>query len=114
MAARIWGSWGGRFALASARRRIGLAGLLFIGGKLAEINLKQEGFAPGHRFGGKPYLVRDYLLQRIRLGEGPPLKLDGLADQLEVLRQDPNVSRVNAELRPGLKPGEAALDVTVA
>jgi hemolysin activation/secretion protein len=83
-------------------------------GRLTEIDLKQEGFAPGHRFGGKPMLTRDYVLGRIKLGEGPPLKLDRLADQLEVLRQDPNVSRVNAELRPGLKPGEAALDVTVA
>jgi hemolysin activation/secretion protein len=83
-------------------------------GRLTEVNLTQEGFAPGRRFGGKPFLTRDYVRDRIRLGEGPPLNLETLSERLEILRQDLNVARVNAELRPGLKPGQAVLDVTVA
>lgn len=76
-------------------------------GRLTDINLIPE---PGPRL---KYVRRGYLLQRIRPGARFPLNITALRDQLELLRQNPNVRRVNAELRPGAEPGEAYLDVAV-
>jgi hemolysin activation/secretion protein len=74
-------------------------------GKLSDIHLTRL---------GKQRLVKSYLVERIELGQGPPLNLNRLRDQLEIIRQDPNIERVNAELKPGLKPGDATLDVAIA
>jgi hemolysin activation/secretion protein len=56
---------------------------------------------------------RKYVLDRIKLGTTSPLNLVRLRDKLELLRQNANVQRINAELRPGASPGEATLDVAV-
>src|SRR3954466_4461146 len=59
-------------------------------------------------------LRRQYIISRVRLGGRAPLNLIRLRNELEVLRQNPNLTRVNAELRPGTEPGEAYLDVQLA
>jgi hemolysin activation/secretion protein len=58
-------------------------------------------------------LRNHYIISRVRLGGRTPLNIIRLKDELEVLRQNPNLTRVNAELRPGTAPGEANLDVQV-
>jgi hemolysin activation/secretion protein len=58
--------------------------------------------------------VRDgYLTSHVRRGTGPPLNLNELQDDLQLLRQNPNVAQINAELKPGTAPGDALLDLRV-
>jgi hemolysin activation/secretion protein len=63
---------------------------------------------------GNQRLRRGYIISRVQHAGKPPLNVIRLKDQLEVLRQNPNLTRINAELRPGTEPGEATLDVQVA
>ena len=82
-------------------------------GRLNQINLTET---RGKNKSGKPLPGRlnpNYVKSRIRRGASGALNIVRLNDQLELLRQDPNVRRINAELRPGLAPGESYLDVTV-
>jgi len=83
-------------------------GILFfkiIEGRLSEIHVKQV---------GQHFLRAKYLRDRIVIGSGPPLNIVDLQQKLEILRQDPNVARVNAELHPGPTAGTSILDVDVA
>lgn len=60
------------------------------------------------------HLLRDsYILDRVYLGAGPPLNIVQLKDRLELLRQDPNIEKLNAELKPGDDPGTSVLDLAV-
>ena len=56
---------------------------------------------------------RRYIVQRIQYASGPPLNILRLKDELEVLRQDPKINTINAELKPAAVAGESALDVRV-
>jgi hemolysin activation/secretion protein len=58
---------------------------------------------------GTERLHEDYVSDRLALGAGPPLNVNNLQDQLQILLQGPFVERVNAELSPGDRPGEARL-----
>ncbi len=61
---------------------------------------------------GKNRRLRDdYIKGRLREWAGQPLNLNELKEGLLLLRQNPNIKQVNAELRPGTKPGESYLDV---
>ena len=82
-------------------------------GRLNEINLTQSGGEDKARRPRPGRLNPEYVKGRIRRGADGPLNIVRLNDQLELLRQDRNVQRINAELRPGLVPGESYLDVTV-
>ncbi|HUJ11450.1 MAG TPA: ShlB/FhaC/HecB family hemolysin secretion/activation protein [Verrucomicrobiae bacterium] len=62
---------------------------------------------------GNRWLRDDYLQQRLELRAGPPLNVNQLRDGLQLLRQNPNVEQINAELQPGAEPGEAHLLVRV-
>lgn len=73
-----------------------------------------EGKLTDVRVTGTVRLRPDYVADRLRRAAAPPLDILRLQDQLELLRQDVNVRSLNAELRPGLSPGEAAIDVRVA
>lgn len=75
-----------------------------IEGKLTEVRIADA---------DKLRLRQSYLEKRIRYRSGPPFDVNQLRDQLELIRQDPNVRSINAELRPGLAPGESLLDVQV-
>ena len=71
-------------------------------GTLSEINVH-----------GNKRLKASYYSERIRLGLTGPLDLNRLRDQLEIVRQNPNVERINAQLHPGDSPGKSYLDVDV-
>jgi hemolysin activation/secretion protein len=62
---------------------------------------------------GLDRLRTEYVAGRLRLAGGPPLNASDLQDAVQILLQDPLISRVNAELGPGLRPGESRLDVRV-
>ena len=61
--------------------------------------------------GKNRHLCDDYIKGRLQLRAGPPLNLNKLKEGLLLLRQNPNVKQVNAELRPGTQAGESYLDV---
>lgn len=62
---------------------------------------------------GNRWLRTGYIEPRLTSQAGTPLNLKKLRDGLEVLRQNPNVEQVNAELQPGGLPGESELSVRV-
>lgn len=59
------------------------------------------------------WLRTTYIRDRLAVAGGEPLNLPRLRDGLQILRQNPNVEQVNADLRPGVLPGESALSVQV-
>ena len=62
---------------------------------------------------GNRWFRSGYIQKRLTLGAGPPLNVNDLQEQLRLLQQDPRIQRVNAQLRPGVRPGEGVLDVRV-
>jgi hemolysin activation/secretion protein len=79
-------------------------------GQLGEVHLTfvdSQGHPTNH-------LLREhYVLSRVKLGSTGALNLVRLKNQLELLRQDPNIRNINAELRPGAAPGQSVLDLQV-
>lgn len=72
-----------------------------------------EGELSSISLSGNHWLRDKYLLSRIRRWSDPPLNLNRLQEGLQLLRQNPNVAQINAELKPGLTPGESVLDLRV-
>ena len=62
---------------------------------------------------GTTHFLPFYLEKRLRLNAGPPLNLNPLRERLQLLLQDPRLQRLNAELKPGLRPGESVLHLRV-
>lgn len=62
---------------------------------------------------GNRWLRAGYYQERLALGAGPPLDVDALQERLQLLLEDPRIERLNAELKPGVSPAEAVLDVRV-
>jgi hemolysin activation/secretion protein len=62
---------------------------------------------------GTEGLQESYITNRLALGAGPPLNIEQLRERIQILLQDPLIERLNAELRPGLQPGDSVLDVAV-
>jgi hemolysin activation/secretion protein len=54
-----------------------------------------------------------YVRNRVERGIGTPVHTGDLRFALEVLRADPRIERVNAELLPGARPGESTLQVNL-
>jgi hemolysin activation/secretion protein len=79
--------------------------------EMAELTQREPTTQPTEK---KPWhlLNDDYVIDRVMLGAGPPLNTYQLRDQLELLRRDPNIGTVNAELAPGDVPGESVLNLT--
>lgn len=70
-----------------------------IEGKLSQVQIK-----------GLNHLREFYLRSRIaRNADEKPLNVKELQENLQLLQQNPLIKRINAELAPGLKPGEAIL-----
>ena len=59
------------------------------------------------------YLRDSYYKKRIALGAGPPVKIENLQKRLAILQEDPRIQKINAELKPGVKPGESDLTLVV-
>ena len=62
---------------------------------------------------GVQRLKIDYVRDRILLGAGPPLNVNSLQQRLLLLQQNGLIERINAELIPGIRQGESALNVVV-
>lgn len=62
---------------------------------------------------GTEHLRSAYVADRLALGGAAPLNVNALQDRLQVLLQGPFVERINAELSPGERPGEARLSAKV-
>ncbi|ETW94217.1 MAG: hypothetical protein ETSY1_35835 [Candidatus Entotheonella factor] len=58
---------------------------------------------------GNRWYRTDYLRKRLRFGLKIPLDIEFLRQQLQLLKQDPRIERLNAQLRPGDKLGEGVL-----
>lgn len=72
-----------------------------------------EGIVTEVHIEGRVWFRESYLKDRIELGTGAPFNLNPLRARLQLLLQDNRLERVNAELKPGAKLGEAVLGVTV-
>jgi len=55
-----------------------------------------------------------YISDRIALGAKFPLNVNRLQERLQLLQQDPRIERINAKLKPGVRPGQSILNVRVA
>ena len=55
----------------------------------------------------------EFIRERVELGVGPPLNAKELNDRLQIIVQEPQVARINADLQPGDRPGEANLVTNV-
>ncbi len=71
-------------------------------GKLEEIDIS-----------GTERLDPQYVERRLRRAAGPPLNVNDIQRQLRTMLDDPLISRIGAELSPGLRPGQSRLAVTV-
>jgi hemolysin activation/secretion protein len=80
----------------------GIITLQLVEGRLTGINLKGN-------FWFRPWWLRN----EIRRGAGRPLNFNKLKEGLQLLRQNPTISQINAELKPGGVPGESTLDVDI-
>lgn len=62
---------------------------------------------------GTKYFEQGYLVDRVAGDTDRPLHVPSLEERMQILLQDPLVKRLNVELGPGLRPGEARLRVAV-
>ena len=80
----------------------GVITLTIVEGRLTEIKVENN-----------KYLNDGYYRKRIEVGAGPPVKVDDLQRQLRILQEDPRINRLDANLKPGAKPGESNLNLAV-
>ncbi|MEO1466933.1 MAG: ShlB/FhaC/HecB family hemolysin secretion/activation protein [Cyanobacteria bacterium J06633_1] len=71
-------------------------------GKLEEINVS-----------GTEHLSEDYVASRIETAAGKPINVDSLLGALQLLRLDPLIDNVSAELSAGIRPGTSLLDIKI-
>ena len=81
----------------------GIVTLRIVEGRLSEIRVHPA----------TNWLRADYIRDRLARVAGPPLNMPRLEERLLMIRDNPNVARINAELEPGAAPGEGILDVRV-
>jgi len=62
---------------------------------------------------GVKWLLPGYITKRIALGAKPPLNVARLQERLQLLQQDRRIERINAKLKPGVRPGQSVLNVRV-
>ncbi|MDR4498989.1 MAG: BamA/TamA family outer membrane protein [Candidatus Scalindua sp.] len=62
---------------------------------------------------GNRWFRDSYIRKRLALGAGRPLNINSLQQSLRLLQEDSRIHQVNAELTPGLKPGESFLKAGV-
>jgi hemolysin activation/secretion protein len=78
--------------------RDGVIHYQIVEGRLAEVDVK-----------GNRWFRGGYLRSRILRGAHTPLNVRDLEQELQIIQQDPRIRRVDAELLPGERPGEARL-----
>lgn len=72
-----------------------------------------EGVLSKTNLHGNKWLRDDYIAGRLQRWSGPPLDMNKLKEGLQILRQNPNIKQLNAELQPGTVPGESVLELRV-
>ena len=72
-----------------------------------------EGTLAETKITGNRHYHTDYLAAKIARGAGRPFNVLSLREALQVLRENANVRRINAEVQPGMRLGEALLGVAV-
>ena len=81
----------------------GLLTLQVIEGTLSRINVE-----------GNYWFRSIYFTSRLQRDAGPPVNVNALQQRLQLFQTDPRIERINAELKPGERRGESALNVRVA
>ena len=71
-------------------------------GQLEEINVS-----------GTQHLSSNYVSNRIKSAAGKPINVDSLLAALQLLRLDPLIDNVSAELSAGIRPGTSLLDIKI-
>ncbi len=74
-----------------------------------------EGVLKGVRISGNRGLKDGYIKDRLELEalDKTPLNIIEIRNRLGLLKQDPHIEWIHAELKPGLKPGQAELEIRV-
>ena len=72
-----------------------------------------EGELEGININGTKHLNPNYIQKRIEAAAGKPVHIDSLLEALQLLRLDPLVANVSAELSAGIRPGTSLLDIEV-
>jgi hemolysin activation/secretion protein len=72
-----------------------------------------EGVLSATELHGNRWLRDGYIHRQLRRWSDAPLNINDLQEGLQLLRQNPNVRQINAELKPGVAPGESLLDLRV-
>jgi hemolysin activation/secretion protein len=62
---------------------------------------------------GNNWFQSSWLRNEVRRAAGKPLNFNDLKQGLQLMRENPGIAQVNAELRPGGAPGESLLDMEV-
>jgi hemolysin activation/secretion protein len=62
---------------------------------------------------GNRRLNSKYIRSRIKLGAGKPLNVPHLMEKLQLLRVDPRIQNLSAELQTGVRPGTNSLQIEV-
>jgi hemolysin activation/secretion protein len=62
---------------------------------------------------GARWFRAGHLRRRLARATAAPLNVNALQEQIQILLDDPRLRRLNAELMPGLRPGESVLRVVV-
>lgn len=73
-----------------------------------------EGRLSDVKVSGHQRLRTSYVESRLKASAGPPLNIKALQEKVQILHQNPLIDRINAELGPGLRLGEASLVAEVA
>ena len=71
-------------------------------GQLEEINVS-----------GTEHLSSNYISSRIEAAAGKPINIDTLLSALQLLRLDPLIDNVSAELSAGIRPGTSLLEIKI-
>ncbi len=72
-----------------------------------------EGKLEGINVSGTDRLTPKYVSSRIEAAAGQPVNVESLLAALQLLRLDPLISNVSAELSAGIRPGTSLLDIEV-
>ena len=62
---------------------------------------------------GATHLADDYFQERLHPETDTPLNVSHLQDRLQLLQQNPLIEQLQAELAPGVQPGESVLQLAV-
>ncbi len=87
--------------------------LRLISGRIASGNPATSGIVVNWGLDGRNRLSEDYVINRMPAVKNIPLNAIEIEQQFRLLTENPAIQTVNAELRPGAKPGEAQLLLTV-